>query len=601
MKKILTFFVALLICLPALSRPAFPGIIKAVQPDGSIILLRIHGDEFCHWRTNLEGQVVEKDSDGYWRPVKDTGAIKASLASAANRRSAQMRNIRLSRNIPLGEKHYLVILVEFSDVKFSSQTTNQDFYDMMNKAGYDYNDATGSVRDYFYENSHGKFEPVFDVYGPVTLPHKESYYGKNVNNFDQYTYLAVKEGCQALDDQIDYSLYDHDNDGYVDLVLMYYAGYSEAEGADPNTLWPHQWNFESAGTSLTCDGKRISQYICSNELEGDGSTVGNRAGIGSACHEFSHTMGLPDFYDTDYESNGQAAGMHYYSLMASGSYNNRSRTPPYFTIEERIILGWLDENALQEFSRSGRVVLTSVNDEIAYKTPTDTDGEFFVYECRGDDRWDAHIPAPGLIVTHIDKSSRKIDVVTAVGVSGRYSAKYLWDNCTYTNCLNENGSHPCCYVVPSADQSNLLYGYRYYQGYGYYFEFSNAPYIPFPGKSGITSYAAESWNGVVSEITLSDIAYADNKVSFNVFVPSEDLDYSVIDNPGNGVYAAGDMFEFKLVESKVDAVSSVSWYYDDEPVSGPSVKLLSGPHTVEASLTLASGETQIVTLEITVE
>ena len=603
MKKILTLFVALLICLPALSRPAFPGIIKSVQPDGSIIYLRLHGDEFCHWRTNVEGQIVEKDSDGYWRPVQNTAVLSANRLAAKSMQSARNRIYKQATRGAVGQKRGLIILVEFADVKFSVENPNQKFYDMMNKPGYDYNGATGSVRDYFYENSHGKFEPAFDVYGPVTLDHNLAYYGAN-NRYgnDVKAYEAVIEGCKALDDQIDFSLYDNDNDGEVDLVNMYYAGYSESEGAGDDAIWPHQWYLEVAsGKKLTCDGKKIDRYACSQELTGDGSYFGGLAGIGSFCHEYSHTLGLPDLYDSDYETNGQAGGMVHFSLMASGSYNNESRTPPYFTIEERILCGWIDDSSYKEFTRSGQIVLSTVNDNIAYRTLTDKEGEYFVYECRGDNGWDAYLPAHGLIVTHLDKSDRIIDIVDLWSIRQKYTAKHLWENATTINCINENGSHPCYYLIPAADQSNLLFGFKYYSGYGYYFETKNARYIPFPGKNEVTSFAAVSWNGVVSEITLSDIAYADNKVSFNVFVPSEELDYSVIDNPGNGVYVAGDTFEFKLVESKVNAVSSVSWYYDDEPVSGTSVKLLAGPHTVEAALTLSSGETQIVTLEISVE
>ena len=602
MKKILALIVALLICLPALSRPAKPGLFKAVQPDGSVIYLRLHGDEFCHWRTNTEGQVVEKGDDGFWRPVQDKGMLRVSQQNGVARRNTRNRSYKqVSPNIARGQKHFLVILVEFADVKFSSSDPNQVFSDMMNKAGYNYRGATGSARDYYFENSHGLFEPVFDVYGPVTLKQNMAYYGENdINGYDKKASEAVASGCSALNDQIDFSLYDNDNDGEVDLVYMYYAGFSEAEGADENTIWPHQWDLYSAGRSLICDGKQISRYACSSELSGDGSSAGYLVGIGAACHEFAHAIGLPDFYDTDYETNDHAAGPFDYSLMCRGSYNNDSRTPPYFSFEERIMLGWFKDSDYKEFAHSGQVVLTTVNDDVAYRTPTDQEGEYFVYECRTKSGWDAYV-SPGLIVTHIDKSSRIINITNDYGQVVNYSAQYIWDNWHYINSINENGSHPCYYIVPSADQSNLLFGHKYYTGYGYYYDNSNSPYIPFPGKSNITTYAAESWNGVVSDITLSDITYADNKVSFNVYVPSDELEYNVIDNPGNGVYAAGDLFEFKLIETSASPVSSVAWYFDDEPVSGATVRLKAGRHTVEAVLTLSSGDTQTVTLEISVE
>lgn len=545
---------------------------------------------------------MEKGDDGFWRPVQEKAMLRVSQQEGVARRSAQNRIYKkVSPNIATGQKRFLVILVEFADVKFSSTNPNQVFSDMMNKVGYDYRGATGSARDYYYENSHGSFEPVFDVYGPVTLTQNMAYYGENdVNGSDKKASEAVASGCSALNDQIDFSLYDNDNDGEVDLVYMYYAGYGEAEGASEDTIWPHQWDLYSAGRSLTCDGKKVGRYACSNELSGDGSTAGYLTGIGAACHEFGHAIGLPDFYDTDYETNGQAAGPFDYSLMGHGSYNNDSKTPPYFSFEERIMLGWLDESDYQEFNHSGQLVLTSINDNVAYRTTTDQEGEYFVYECRAKSGWDAYV-SPGLIVTHVDKSSRSVSITNLYGIVTSYTAKYLWDNWRQVNCINENGSHPCYYIIPSADQSNLLFGHKYYNGYGYYFESSNAPYVPFPGKSNVTTYAAESWNGVVSDITLSDIAYADNKVSFNVYVASDELEYNVIDNPGNGVYSAGDLFEFKLVETSASPFSSVAWYFDDEPVSDASVRLKPGRHTVEALLTLSSGDTQTVTLEISVE
>ena len=185
--------------------------------------------------------------------------------------------------------------------------------------------------------------------------------------------------------------------------------------------------------------------------------------------------------------------------------------------------------------------------------------------------------------------------------SGSTSAYNLWANWQQTNAINENGKHPCCYVIPADDQSNLMYGYKYYSGYGYYFDWNKAGYLPFPGTSKVTSYTAKSWNGVDSDITLSNISYSNDQVSFTVTVPSEELAYNVIANPGNGVYNAGDIFTLAIEESEARAVVSTAWYYDDEPVTGESVVLTAGQHVIEAVLTFALGGTQTVTLEITVQ
>ena len=619
MRKLFIILAALCCFTIAQAVPAYRGLIRHTQPDGSVIMIRINGDEFCHWVTDASGQVIEKDADGYYRPV--SAATIQARRSAGNIRRANARSIRrrspAKASIANGQKHFLVILVQFSDVEFASESTaQQDFTNLLNQHGYSANGGTGSARDFYYDNSHGKFEPVFDVYGPVTLDNNRAYYGGNDSSGnDKKPEYAVKEGCEKVytEFNVDFSQFDNDGDGEVDLVFMYYAGKGEADSDVEDAIWPHQWELTSGGINLTLDDKKIDKYACTNELVGSGTLDGQMCGIGTACHEFGHAMGLPDFYDTDYESyNGLSAAMFCFSTMDSGSYNNEGRTPPYFTIEERIILGWTTESAsFRSFDSSGTYSLGSVDNNIAYKTPTDQDGEYFVYECRGENGWDAGLPAHGLIVTHVDKSSRKVTIYDGYGtkVTNQTTAQ-LWSNWTQYNAINENGSHPCCYVVPAADQSNLMFGYTYYSQYqAYYFSESYYPWIPFPTtRDSVTynSYTAKSWNGVDSDIKLSNIAYANNQVTLYATVPSSTLNYNVIANPGNGVYAAGSSFALELETSEAQPVTSVRWYLDDEPVGNavaptakPSVTLTAGTHVIEAHLTLTSGGTKI--LELTIE
>ena len=615
MKKIfLSIFAALCLCAVANAVPAYRGLISYTQPDGSVIKIRLHGDEFCHWVTDASGQVVEKDADGYYRPASEA-QLSTKKAAAAMRR-AQVNAARSSRNlakgsIANGQKRFLVILVQFTDVQFDSSTAQADFTNLLNQNGYSANGGTGSARDFYYQNSHGVFEPIFDVYGPVTLDNEMAYYGGNDNSGnDLRPEVAVQQGCQKLNSQIDFSQYDNNGDGEVDLVFMYYAGYGEADSDVENSIWPHQWELSSGSINLTLDGKTIDKYACTNELIGYGDRQGTMCGIGTACHEFGHAMGLPDFYDTDYDTkNGLSAGMFCFSTMDSGSYNNDGRTPPYFTIEERIMLGWIDEDSFQEFTSSGTYTIGSVDNNVAYKTPTDKDGEYFVYECRGSNGWDAGLPAHGLIVTHVDKSNRYVTIYNGSTKVTNQTAAMLWNNWETYNAINENGSHPCCYVVPAADQSNLMFGYTYYSQYQtYYFDDDYNEWIPFPttrNNATYNSYTAKSWNGVDSDVVLSNISYSNNQVTLYASVPSSTLNYNVIANPGNGVYAAGSEFNLALVESEAQPVSSVAWYLDDEPVStaktGSSVTLTAGTHLVEAHLTLATGATKILELTLTAQ
>ena len=535
MKKIfLSIFAALCLCAVANAVPAYRGLISYTQPDGSVIKIRLHGDEFCHWVTDASGQVVEKDADGYYRPASEA-QLSTKKAAAAMRR-AQVNAARSSRNlakgsIANGQKRFLVILVQFTDVQFDSSTAQADFTNLLNQNGYSANGGTGSARDFYYQNSHGVFEPIFDVYGPVTLDNEMAYYGGNDNSGnDLRPEVAVQQGCQKLNSQIDFSQYDNNGDGEVDLVFMYYAGYGEADSDVENSIWPHQWELSSGSINLTLDGKTIDKYACTNELIGYGDRQGTMCGIGTACHEFGHAMGLPDFYDTDYDTkNGLSAGMFCFSTMDSGSYNNDGRTPPYFTIEERIMLGWIDEDSFQEFTSSGTYTIGSVDNNVAYKTPTDKDGEYFVYECRGSNGWDAGLPAHGLIVTHVDKSNRYVTIYNGSTKVTNQTAAMLWNNWETYNAINENGSHPCCYVVPAADQSNLMFGYTYYSQYQtYYFDDDYNEWIPFPttrNNATYNSYTAKSWNGVDSDVVLSNISYSNNQVTLYASVPSSTLNY----------------------------------------------------------------------------
>ena len=69
-KSILLTLAALLCGIQVMTAiPAYPGRIEYVQPDGTKIVLRQHGDEFAHWTTDAAGRLVSLSSDGYYRPA----------------------------------------------------------------------------------------------------------------------------------------------------------------------------------------------------------------------------------------------------------------------------------------------------------------------------------------------------------------------------------------------------------------------------------------------------------------------------------------------------------------------------------------------------
>ena len=225
----------------------------------------------------------------------------------------------------MGEKRFLVLLIEFSDLSFTLENPQEAFSNQLNQEGYSAHGATGSVRDFYIDNSSGQFMPIYDVYGPVKVSKAYSYYGKNdAQGSDTNPDEALYEACCILDPDLDFSIYDNDHDGFVDFVYVIYAGRGEADGGGGNTIWPHtSWIYSSYGKTVYLDGKRLDTYACSPELQ-SGSGYLTRDGIGSFCHEFSHVLGLSDHYATNYSSVKQTGA---WDLMCSGSYNNNSNTP----------------------------------------------------------------------------------------------------------------------------------------------------------------------------------------------------------------------------------------------------------------------------------
>ena len=521
MKKIIIAVLLLAASLQLGAIPAKPGAFIWTQPDGSKLTLYRHGDEFEHWTADANGnEYILVDG---WYILRSSGH-KPSIRASRNREQAnRMRAERRSNPVTHGTHRIPVILVEFSDVKFSVTEPATAFSALLNQAGYSANGATGSVRDYYLENSNGEYLPEFEVIGPVTLSNNMKYYGENSNDeecSDLRPELALYDALVLLDGQYDFSVFDPDGDGNVDMTLFYYAGYNEAERGPEDSIWPHQWslNYSSSFDARrnSFDGVHFGQYFCTSELRG--SSGKNMCGIGTTCHEFAHSLGLPDFYDTDYEKNGECGALYWFSMMSSGAYNNDGRTPPYLGAEELVMLDWMDESDMEEIKSDGQYTLLPVEQKKAYKITGAVEGEYFILETRDGQGWDSPLPS-GMIVYHADKSKTR-----SISISGSsYSPYELW---SYTNQINANGKHPCFYIIPAANQKSLNYS-------GYLSDF------PFPGRYNVTSYQPVDWNGNNSAVNLSSISYASGKTTFTVMIVNEKgIKGTVTDTSGNPIQGA---------------------------------------------------------------
>ena len=451
-KPILFFSIFLLKVVYICAIPACGTLLSVPQRDGTMLHIRQVGDEHFHFYLSSDYLFVTQDSANCWCYAKyQNGEFYSTqvLAHDANQRNAeetsfvernvgmldfkqQKNNIcklwedrreqgnakRISRqrktlehNTYYGERKGLVILVDFTNQKMKSTQSQELYYRMFNEFGYSDNNHVGSVSDFFRDQSYGKFNLTFDVVGPVSLPNTYGYYGTNgLNNpsgNDKKAHEMIHDACLLADKEVNFSDYDWDGDGEVDQVYVIYAGYGEATGGPSNTIWPHHSRLHyDYDESLVLDNVVIDEYACSNELYSHNNAY---MGIGTACHEFSHCLGLPDLYDTDYTG---AFGMGGWSIMDGGSYNGPmglGEVPCGYTAFERYYVGWLD---FVEVSSTIRI--DGMRDigvvPIAYKVQNGGNkNEFYTVEYRKGEKWFSYvkeIPNPhGLLITHIDYDS----------------------------------------------------------------------------------------------------------------------------------------------------------------------------------------------------
>lgn len=443
MKKALLFLCSCFFAAAASAMPARPGTFTVTQSDGTVLTLQLVGDEHFHYFLDVNsGRKLQLAPNGDYTPM--TEVEFARLQSAAKNRLAmanEIRAARMEKNLTSGvlastnlngrnkavgtfnghlngQKRGLVILVNFSDLEHSLDDPQLEWDNAFNQVGYSKNGHVGSVHDYFYDQSYGQFDLEFDVVGPVTVSKKMSYYGQN-NSYgsDAHPAEMVAEACKLVNSQVNFKDYDWDGDGEVDQVYVIYAGYGESSGAPAETIWPHEyWLQYGYGQKLYLDGVYINTYACSCELRGNGRGLAVQNGIGTACHEFSHCVGFPDFYDVDY---GGCFGMDEWDVLGSGGYNGPSgacEVPAGYTAYERWMAGWLEPIELRESTEI--IDMPCLLDEpVAYILRNKNKGtnsrpidEYFLLENRQPKKWfmwpglskTGSQKAHGMLVTHVD-------------------------------------------------------------------------------------------------------------------------------------------------------------------------------------------------------
>lgn len=521
-KKLLLLLAAALLATATMQAvPAFPFPQRLTQPDGSTVMVTMHGDEWFNYGTTTDGYTVVQDNAGRWvyaQVVNDALAPTSVQARDAQERSdadvqflqslgtnvlpstsainqavrakkAPMQ--KLSGRWDISKFRGLVILVQFNDRSFQQPGV---FNEMLNKEGFTgYQDnvlnkwveCTGSVHDYFKDNSNGNFAPKFDVYGPVTVDYPQAY-PQQASNAQPIFKAALKQ----LDSVIDYSKYDTNGDGVVDMVFFICPGGGSHAGNNSTYLWPHA----STLTSTRYDGVTFGRYACSTELYG---LERNKIidGIGTICHEFSHVLGYADHYDVNYYTSGLSSHPGKWDLMAGANYLNYSRTPAGLSLYERWVMDWAEPQVIS--TKGTKRVLPLQSSNSGYRINSTVTNEYFLIENRKKVRWDSYLPGDGLLVWRVDSTNET-----------------AWT----TNKINVDPDHNYLQIMRASEHDTT----RVYNSRNYTVAI-DGPWDVYPGTDGIDSLVnhddsklvrINSWTGLKTEWTLKNIARTDDYCTF---------------------------------------------------------------------------------------
>ncbi len=535
MKKII-FAILFLAGITAEAVKMKPGLTPITQSDGTTLLVAAFGDEDFSYFVSEDGAllyqegtdffIAETDADGTLKPTTllahspkmrtqeeivaiskqdKTAFLKAMSGNAtANRVRREPMAYNASLLPHVGTPAIPVLLVEFSDSTFKVENPAETFNKYLNaeelfdrnadpSTGRNY----GSVARYFKDMSGGMFVPKFDVYGPVKLNQPLKYYGAGASSQENMDQLFV-DACKALDKDSVFAQYDANGDGYVDLIYIIYAGYSQSiVGNSSDCIHPKSGTLAS---QPSVGGKKLLRYGVNNELNGTPADQKNGwliNGIGLFCHEFSHCMGLPDMYPQA----GSVAercinqNMDYWDLMDAGEYTYNGYRPTEYTAWERERFGWMKIDTLDA---PADVALTPLSaGGKAYRILNDNDAtghEYYIVENVQQTGWNKSILGHGMLVSHVDYSDEMFSLggckvnstaghprMTLIAADGIFVPEYFRGR-TISESSNE---------VERTVNADLIakYNGKVFDTATYKAEAAGDPY---PGTSGITSLTDDS-------------------------------------------------------------------------------------------------------------
>ncbi len=402
--------------------------------------------------------------------------------------------------------------------------------------------ATGSVFDYYQWVSAGRLTLQGQVVAVVNLPHPKSYYGGNAYGLNRVAtpknlYGAIYDALQVCDSLVNWSDFDLDHDGYVDMLWFLHAGLGGESGTDLNSFWSITsrlsggWrNGEAFVTSDSVPGSstqfmRVDRFSSLPELSN--FVPGARSEIGVYCHEFGHALGLPDLYDTSQLGGAANVGPGNWSLMSTGVWGTDGHSPSFpahMGAWPMVFLGWIQSSRPTEDSTLTIAPIERNAPVVEFWFQGESNPEHFLIENRQREGFDRNLPEPGLVVYHVDEAA------IGAGLPG--------------NRINA-GLNAGLRLVEADGDYDLLYGRN-----------RGDANDPFPGAFGrtfiddATAPSTRTFSGSATNLALRDITPVGSDVRFLAQVraagwlpPADqtDVDFAPVNAYGPAITAAADV------------------------------------------------------------
>jgi M6 family metalloprotease-like protein len=417
--------------LPVAAAPAAPDLKTLIQPDGTAFAARQWGDEWHHgWETASGHTILFDEARRQWvfAVLSSTGHLSPSRL-IAGRDGPPAGVARFLRGTPdralkrsaaatpaapkastSGTNNILTLLINFSD-----RTTTfgpDDFNTLL------YGTDSYSMLNYYKEVSRGQLTVSP---GPEGI---KGWYRASMRH-DAYTSLPgnlVHEAVRAADNAgVNFQPYDKDGDCRVDTVSIIHQGTAGQTSGDPTDIWSHSWTLTEAkangwgqfpayvtrtpcpaGGNILVDAYIIQPERIDNQL----------MTVGVFAHEYGHSLGLPDLYDTDRSSTG--AGL--WSLMGDGTWagiRTLGDRPSHLDPWSKYKLGWLTPQPITSGIPSQVTIPPAHARASALQfgtgSPGSPEAEYFLVENRQKSSFDAALPGSGLLVWHIAERAANND------------------------------------------------------------------------------------------------------------------------------------------------------------------------------------------------